>query len=154
MIFAIRRRWILASAFLAIGACATAPPTADSRPRPSPVLKELPPEVRKELNARLSTYSDDVDRLEGAEAEADQITDPVEKATQLKKLAKAYSEIQSQVQAVFDDPKYASYRDDPAYDPAFVGFDMRIRYYEGKVKALEMKAARSAESKSTSGDQR
>ena len=140
-------RWTVL-AFAWIAACAATPPPAerrrpDTQPSDGTVLKELPAEVRKELQDRLSSFSDEVDHLETLESRTDEVADPNERATSFTNLAKSYSDLHARIIGILDDAKYAAYRDDPAYGPALSSFQMRALYYDAKVRSLRKKADRA-----------
>ncbi len=118
-------------------------------PAPEPVvkksdsgtyLKELPPDVRKDVVGRLDALSMQIDPLERRELEVDKIEDPEKRREEYDLLRDEYAGIADGIIEVLEDPKYKTYTDDEAYGHNFASYRNRLKYYQSKLVSLRSKS--------------
>lgn len=121
------------------------PPPPVSKPATKPktdtmsTIKNIPPEVMKEIYQRLDKYSSMVDPLERREAEADKITEAEKRYDEYEKLSDLYAENREGIGDVLDDPKYRMYKEDSAYGPTWQGYENRMKYWQTKMNSIKKK---------------
>ncbi|MBI3818184.1 MAG: hypothetical protein HY286_05795 [Planctomycetes bacterium] len=119
-----------------------------SKPASKPVappstIKSIPADVRAELYASLTKYSDQVDPLEKAEAKADDIADSGKRFEEYERLTDLYAVNREAIGDIIEMPKYEKYRNDSAYGPEWQGFEGRMKYWQNKMNSIKKKRDRA-----------
>lgn len=124
------------------------PPPPATKPASKPaskptgsLVKDLPPEIRKEIYDRLAKYSDRVDGLEKQEQAVEKESDAQKRLDGFREVQDAYSECAEGILEVLDDPKYEKWRKSEEYGPNFAGYEQRLKYYTSKMNMLKKKVS-------------